>query len=286
MVERGAVGPGTTADGVPEHADIERAHLIDPRDGSFSIGRFGPRPDLEAVIRRFWMPTWHVPPGDERRQQVLQYPVSLIVISDDYARFYGIAPGLSETVLTGTGWACGVMLQPATGHLLSGVAMGRFAGSAVELREVLTGAERLVHDVREAMSPDPTDPGRQHAAAEAVERSVAHLSPIGAEAELVNDIVAYAEGKPELLRVADLAEAFGMGERSLQRLTSRWLGLSPKWLLQRRRLHEAAERLRTPADLATIAVDLGYTDQAHFTRDWRRVTGMTPREFARRFAQL
>lgn len=263
--------------------DVERAHLIDPRDTSFLIARFAPRPGLEPVIRRFWLPVWQVPPGEERRQQVLQYPVAMIVVSDSYARFYGIAAALSEIVLTGTGWACGVMLQPATGHLLTGVSMRGFVDRNVELTEVLPDADALVTQIREAMAPDPGAAERQHAAVAAVEARLAALAPIGEEAELVNDLVAYAEGKPDLLRVADLAAAFELTERTLQRLTARWLGLSPKWLLQRRRVQEAAERLRTPADLATVAAELGYTDQAHFTRDWRRVTGMTPKEFAGRF---
>lgn len=44
------------------------------------------------------------------------------------------------------------------------------------------------------------------------------------------------------------------------------LGRGPKWLIQRRRLHQAAERLRfraAPLDLAVAAAALGYADQAH-----------------------
>jgi AraC-like DNA-binding protein len=59
--------------------------------------------------------------------------------------------------------------------------------------------------------------------------------------------------------------------------------LSPKWLIQRRRLHEAAGLLAAGEmpDLATVAARLGYADQAHLTRDFRTVTGMTPGEYAR-----
>ena len=39
--------------------------------------------------------------------------------------------------------------------------------------------------------------------------------------------------------MADVADAFGMTERSLQRLVLDRVGLSPKWLIQRRRLHDA-----------------------------------------------
>ena len=60
------------------------------------------------------------------------------------------------------------------------------------------------------------------------------------------------------------------------------IGLSPKWLLQRRRLHDAVEALKAGrGTLAEVAADLGYADQAHFTHDFRTVTGMTPGEYLR-----
>ncbi|WP_241681230.1 helix-turn-helix domain-containing protein [Pseudactinotalea terrae] len=264
---------------------MERAHLVDPADDSYRIARFAPTPTMSALVRRYWIPVWSVPGGGVRAQQVLQYPCALIVISDRYARFYGIATGLSRTELEGTGWACGVMLQPATGHLLTGEPMHRFRDTYVALPDVLPGGDALVARVRTTLAPDPADAERQRAAAALIEEALAPLLPISAEAERVNDVVAYVEGKPDLVRVAGLVEAFATTERSLQRLTGRWLGLTPRWLVQRRRLHEAAERLRQQdVDLSRVALDLGYADQAHFNRDWRKVTGMTPGQFAARFA--
>ncbi len=67
----------------------------------------------------------------------------------------------------------------------------------------------------------------------------------------------------DVQRVGQMCDEFEIGERALQRLTVRRIGLSPKWLIQRRRMHEAAERLRTDdrVDLAAVAADPGYADQ-------------------------
>ena len=46
-------------------------------------------------MQRFWIPVWSVRPGEEAEQRVLQYPVCLIVVTAEYARFYGVVPGLS-----------------------------------------------------------------------------------------------------------------------------------------------------------------------------------------------
>ena len=51
---------------------------------------------------------------------------------------------------------------------------------------------------------------------------------------------------PGLQRVAQLAEMSGLSERKLQRLFSDYVGVSPKWVMRRARLHEAA--LRVDAD--------------------------------------
>ncbi len=52
-------------------------------------------------------------------------------------------------------------------------------------------------------------------------------------------------------------------------------------MIRRRRLQEAAERLRTnpDADLATVAAEFGYADQAHLSRDFRAVLGLTPSSY-------
>jgi AraC-like DNA-binding protein len=140
----------------------------------------------------------------------------------------------------------------------------------------------LVAAIRSAVGDEPSAPDRQLAAVAAVEQALGGLGPVDEEGLLVNAVVEHVEGDPEVQRVGQVCEKFGLTERTLQRLTRRRIGLSPKWLIQRRRLHEAAERLRDVVrpDLARVAADLGYADQAHFARDWRTVTGLTPGEYA------
>ncbi len=261
---------------------VERAHLKAPDDRSHVIHRYAPDADLEGLVQRFWIPVWSVPAGRESEQRVLQYPVCLIVVSDEYARFYGVVPGLSSTTLTGDGWAVGVMLAPAAGFLLTGQSVTAYTDRFVDVQEVLGAAgDRLVEAVRTAVRPDPHSPQAHAAAMEAYADALRPYLPVDAEGLLVNRLVAHVEEHPDVLRVAQVCEAFGLTERALQRLVSRRLGLTPKWLISRRRLQEAAERLRTdPSPMADLAAGLGYADQAHFTRDFARVTGTTPGRFA------
>jgi AraC-like DNA-binding protein len=58
----------------------------------------------------------------------------------------------------------------------------------------------------------------------------------------------------------------------------RALGVSPKWLIRCFRLQDALARLGVGSDvnLSALAQVFGYFDQAHFTRDFKRVTGVSP----------
>lgn len=257
---------------------VDRAHLTGVSRPTPPIHRYLPSPDLVEVVRRYWIPVWSV--VSPQRQTTLQYPVALIVISNTYARLYGVSRGASTVTLEGDGYAVGVMLTPAVGHLLLGQSMSECVDAHLDLDRVprLAG---LPDPVRRIMSPDPSSPEAHAAAISLVEDALCDLLPIDEEGLLVNRIVAWVEDHPGVRRVTEIADRFGLGERSLQRLLLRRVGLSPKWLIQRRRLHAAVEAIKSGrGSLADVAADLGYSDQAHFTRDFRAVTGRTPGDYA------
>jgi AraC-like DNA-binding protein len=272
-----------TPEGRPERLDaIERAHLKDPRDASHVIHRYEAPVEFDGLLQRYWIPVWSVPPGKEAPQRVLQYPVCLFVITADYARFYGVSSGLSTTTLTGDGWAVGLMCAPAGGFAITGKPIAAYTDRHVEVAEVLgdTG-KHLVERVRAAMAERPEQPASHQAAMSAYADALRPFLPVDGEGHLINELVAYVEANSDVTRVAQVRERFDLSERGLQRLVQRRLGLTPKWLIQRRRLQEAAERLRTaPSSLSEVAAVLGYADQPHFIRDFSRVTSMTPGAFA------
>lgn len=262
---------------------IERAHLKDPHDVSHVMYRYEPGAELVNLVQRYWIPVWSVAPGQEAAQKVLQHPACLLVVSSgEYARFYGVVSGLSTTTLTGTGWAVGVMCAPAAGFLLASKPVAAFTDRYVDLTDVLGSAgARLVQRVRTAMGTDPHCTAAHREAMAAYRDALRPLVPIDVEGELVNRLVAFVEEHHDVTRVRQVCEAFDLSERALQRLVHRRLGLTPKWLIQRRRLHEAAERLRTrSATISDVAAELGYADEPHFIHDFSRVTAMTPGQFA------
>jgi AraC-like DNA-binding protein len=266
--------------GDPRPVDpVDRAHLTGVTRPSPPIHRYAPSDDLAELVERYWIPVWSL--REPSTQSTLQHPVCLVVVSNTYARLYGVVRGRSSVTLEGDGWAVGTMFTPAAGRLVLGRSVATVTDRHVELDEVGSlDPAGLVADVRAAMTADPHAPSAHAAAIAAIEQRLAAFVPIDEQGLLVNEVVAWLRDHPEVTRVADLAEHVGLSERSLQRLVEHRIGLSPKWLIQRRRLHDAVEGLKAgTASLADMAARLGYADQAHFTHDFRTITGMTPGEY-------
>ncbi|HEX5919100.1 MAG TPA: AraC family transcriptional regulator [Nocardioides sp.] len=264
--------------GGPHRVDpIDRAHLTGVSRPSPPIHRYAPSDHLLDLVERFWIPVWSL--AEPSTQSTLQHPVCLVVVSNTYARFYGVSRGRSSVTLEGDGWAVGTMLRPAAGRLVLGRSVAEVTDTWVELRDLLPGPA-LVDDVRAVMHDDPHEPAAHFAAIAHVESWLATHLPVDAAGLAVNRLVAWLRDHPEVTRVDEVAREAGLSERSLQRLVEQRIGLSPKWLLQRRRLHDAVEALKSGrGTLADLAADLGYADQAHFTHDFRTVTGMTPGDY-------
>jgi len=76
--------------------------------------------------------------------------------------------------------------------------------------------------------------------------------------------------------ISGLAAELSVSERHLRRRVSAAVGYGPKRLARVLRLAAALEAARAGDDLARVAIDAGYADQAHFTNDCRALAGVPP----------
>lgn len=102
----------------------------------------------------------------------------------------------------------------------------------------------------------------------------------------VGAVLQVAEHRPSL-RVAEACTLTGLSARRLISAFRSEVGLTPKTYLRVRRF-QAAMRLLDAGDVrgARIATDLGYFDQAHFVREFRSFTAMTPTQYVERRTSL
>jgi AraC-like DNA-binding protein len=255
--------------------------MLGPVPPPLSLARHYPSDELSALVRHYWIPRWNLPPGKTVTQQILEYPGGNLVIEPDRAALYGVTRTRGEQSLQGTGWAFGVLLEPGASRALLGRSAAELVGTAVPLPELpVAGTASLTDAVRAASGAgDDTESIRL------VEDWFFSLElPADPQAALVREVVRIVEDDRDVVRVDQLAERSDLGTRRLQRLVSEYLGVTPKWLIQRFRLQEAAHALTAdgaPPSIAALAAELGYADQAHFSRDFARLIGVPPGEYQR-----
>jgi len=83
------------------------------------------------------------------------------------------------------------------------------------------------------------------------------------------------------LPIRTLARRLGISQDPLEKRFRRAVGASPKQLASLLRLRHAIDSYRPDVKLAQLALDAGYFDQSHFSRDLRAVTGQAPGRFLR-----
>jgi methylphosphotriester-DNA--protein-cysteine methyltransferase len=99
-------------------------------------------------------------------------------------------------------------------------------------------------------------------------------SPVDA---LVADAVARLRDSGGTARIGSLARELGLGTRALQLRFRRRVALTPKEFARVMRLRATLRALDVgDAPLAELAADQGFADQAHASRELRRVTGLAP----------
>jgi AraC-like DNA-binding protein len=256
--------------------DLAAAHL--------RLDRRQPSEALAPFVEYYWVPRWDLRGQPAYEQAVLPHPNVHLVFEASGAGIFGVDRRLFTRSLSGLGLAFGVRFraggfrpfwQAPISQLTDRVvpAARMFGSRAEKTRQAIMRSAAFDGDVDE-------NDARMAGLAEALLCSV--LPERDPVAEQVAALVSRITDDPGLRRVDELCVVAGLSARTLQRLFADYVGVSPKWVMRRARLHEAAERADSgePVDWACLASDLGYADQAHLTRDFTVTIGIPPTRYA------
>ena len=83
------------------------------------------------------------------------------------------------------------------------------------------------------------------------------------------------------ITIEQLAEETGYTARYIDKCFRTEVGLSPKQLAKIFRFQAAVQALNDRSDktLTEVAAELGYYDQSHFVRDFKALSGLTPKKY-------
>jgi AraC-like DNA-binding protein len=247
-------------------------------DGRLGTMRVLPSARLAPFVHHFGSVRWSLRTPFEA--EALPHPSVQIVLEKAGGRCCAAVAGVPNArvakVLVGEGHAFRITFRPAMFQPILGAPVASITDGVLRARDVFgPNADRWARTV--LAEPDLA---RKIAIVEAfLEPLLLHRDP---EAVRFRDLVERMATDRALLRVEDVAEIAGLDVRALQRSFRVYVGVSPKWIIRRYRLHEAAERLKAkrPQSLAALAASLDYADQSHFAREFKFVIGQTPRSFA------
>lgn len=238
-------------------------------------------PALTPFVERYWIVTWDLRGQQPYEQRTLPAPSVQMAFGPDFSRIVGVTRGVFSCLLEDVGRILGVRFRPGCFHPFLRAPLSSITDRVLAVDEVFgdggRALARAVRDADEAGEPDGTLTGL-------VDRFLCAVAPEQEPAaEEAARLVELIAADPRITRVDALARRSGMSLRTLQRLYAEYVGVGPKWVIRRYRIYEAAQRVASggEADLARVALDLGYFDQAHFTHDFTAVVGSPPDRYAR-----
>ncbi len=241
-------------------------------------GRYLPEPALAGFVEHFWTVAWDFTGQPPVTRETLPHPSVHLVIEKGRSALTGISTARFMRTLEGRGRVLGIKFHPGCFRPFWHEPISKLVDRTLPLCDAFgKGGETLEAEV--IASGDDDSRAVNLAEAFVLQRLPAS-SPHAQEART---IVASIRDERSLMRAEQVAEASGLRLRTLQRLFNEYVGVSPKWVIRRYRLHEAMERMETGkiVDFGALALDLGYFDQAHFIKDFKMMVGRTPANYAR-----
>lgn len=249
-----------------------------PPEGRYRYARRLPPPDLAPWIAHFWMVAWDLRGLDPYQTVTLPHPSVHLVFEQGASQVHGVATGRFTRLLEGQSQVFGIKFKPGGFRPILGKPVATITNRNFPARRLIGPvAEKLEALAAKATTEDPL----VEAAACWLRSVLTAPDPAIAEA---GQLVSIILEDPEILTVDSLARRTGIGKRSLQRIFREYVGVPPKWVIRRYRLHELVERINAGAcpNWSQVALDLGYFDQAHLVNDFRSVTGYSPRQYQRK----
>src|SRR4029079_9979931 len=258
------------------------------------MGRGVLRPDLAASVIRldrpkptaplapfvdyYWIVRWDLRGQPPHEQTVLPHPNVHLVFEASGAGIFGVDRRLFTRSLSGLGLGFGVRFTAGGFRPFWQAPISQLTDRVVPAARLFgPRAEKTRQAIMYEFAPGGSD-GVMIGSAEALLLSV--LRERDPLAEQAAALVARITDDPGLRRVDQLAASSGMTPRTLQRLFADYVGVSPKWVMRRARLHEAAERAGSgePGDRGARSPRRGPGGRSRWTGPrWRQISATPTR---------
>ncbi len=251
-----------------------------PAAGQFRHARRSSSPQLAHCIAHYWMVSWDLRGLPPHLPETLPHPNVHAIFEPGGSTVAGVPTAKFTRVLEGQSHVFGVKFTPGGFRPLLKAPVSSLANRTIPVRSIFGNDVAAL----EAVLVSSCAEDEKVEAANAFFRALtpAPDETMALAGQLVNRILAESDIKT----VDDLVSRTGIGKRSLQRLFNEYVGVNPKWVIRRYRLHDLVERFNSgeQVDYSQLALELGYFDQAHLINDFRSIVGYSPTQYQKRSA--
>jgi len=174
-------------------------------------------------------------------------------------------------------WLLGVHCRPGGAHALLGVPAQELLNQHVPLEAL---AKFRANELRERMA-ESEEPGVLFRILE--RELLQRLQVASPDRAVLRGIELAGQCMGPLPQTRDLAADLGCSQRILIASFKKWTGYTPRLYFRLERFQRAVRRLAGDfrRDLAELALELGYYDQAHFNHEFREFSGLNPALYLR-----
>ncbi|MCA0452396.1 MAG: helix-turn-helix domain-containing protein [Chloroflexi bacterium] len=243
----------------------------------FQFTRYLPSPELAYFVDWYWLIHWDLRGQEPYTQDVLTYPCVQFVVEAGASGVFGLTSGKFSRTLVGKGRVVAAKFHAGGFYPYLRSSISALTDHQVPISSIFGEAGAALE---RAILATEDDQQALHTMDSFLCERLPERDP---NVALVNSIIDCISSDRTITRVDELVSRIHMSKRSLQRLFSEYVGISPKWVIQRYRLQEAVDQLVGTGDetYTAIAHQLGYFDQAHFIKDFKMAVGVSPAEYAR-----
>lgn len=237
--------------------------------------RFFANGKLDFFIEHYWTVSWDLGNEEPYLAETLPYPSVHIVFEKGNSKLFGVTKGRFSTLLQGKGSVFGIKFRPGAFYPFFQKNISTLTDKTIPVSDLtLENIDSLETKIFETEAEE----NRIKIIETWLENILPEQDP---KILLINNIIDKIKEERTIQSVNQITKLFSISLRGLQRLFQEYVGVSPKWVIQRFRIQEVAERMEKDKTIhyAEMALDLGYYDQAHFIKDFKNTIGLSPEEY-------
>lgn len=254
--------------------------ILNPSKGKhkFNLLRYFPADGLNFFIEHYWIVKWDLRGEKPYTSETLPHPSIHMVFEKNYSRIFGILKGKFSRPIKDKGKVFGIKFKPGGFYPFIKKNVSGLTNKIVNITDFFDINSKSLEESILLQEEDEN-------MIKAAENFLFNIIPEKDEnVLLINNIFKQIISNGKITKVEDLVNKININKRTLQRLFNQYVGVTPKWVIKRYRLHEAVERLasKKKIDWVKFALSLGYFDQAHFIKDFKSIIRITPSEYERK----